>query len=133
MSGNGGDEARDIARRTDDALRAVLFQRLLDRLETEQKRDPTIVLFDRRRPHVFSLSRHGNELIVHQGHKDLLMRVTLRWKHKPNTDDRDEPWKPTVSRTQDRARLALLPEGTQGTIDEIVDKIVVKFLRYTEP
>jgi len=110
----------------------VLFQRLLNRLETEQKKDPTIGLFERK-PYVFSLSRHGNELTVDQGYKDLLMRVTLRWKHKPNTDDRDEPWKATVSRTVEQARLVLLPQGTQGTIDEIVDKIVVTFLRYTEP
>ena len=44
---DGEPEAKDIARRTDDALRAVLFQRVLDRLETEQKKDPTIRLFDR--------------------------------------------------------------------------------------
>jgi hypothetical protein len=38
---DGETEARDIAGRTDDELRAVLFQRVLDRLETEQKKDPT--------------------------------------------------------------------------------------------
>jgi hypothetical protein len=130
--GSGETEARDMAGRTDDALRAVLFQRLLERLEAEQKKDPTIRRFDRK-PYVFSLSRHGNELTVDQGYKDRLMRVTLRWRHKPNTDDLDAPWKATVSRTMDQARLALLPEGPQGTMDEIIEKIVVTFLRYTEP
>ena len=62
-------EARDVARRTDDELRAVLFQRLLDRLKAEQRQDPTIVLFDRK-PYVFSLSRHGNKLTVDQGHTE---------------------------------------------------------------
>ena len=129
---DGETEARNIARRTDDALRAVLFQRLLDRLETEQKKDPTIRRFDRK-PYLFLVSRHGNELTVDQGYKDRLMRVTLRWRHKPNTDDQDAPWKATVSRMMDQARLALLPEGPQGTMDEIIEKIVVTFLKYTEP
>jgi hypothetical protein len=70
---DGETEARNIAGRTDDALRAVLFQRLLERLEAEQKKDPTIRRFDR--PYVFSLSRQ----------------------------------------------------------DEIIEKIVVTFLKYTEP
>jgi hypothetical protein len=50
---------------TDDQLRAALFSDLVARLEAAAATDPTIVVKDRSDA-AFSLSRHGNYLVVHQ-------------------------------------------------------------------
>jgi hypothetical protein len=116
---------------TDDQLRGELFHRLVARLETERKKDPGIVVANRT-PHVFSLSRHGNRLTVDQGHQKRLMRVVLTWKHKRAMAEQDDPWKASVSRSADGARL-VLSGGPEGTIEEMVDTIVDTFLKHTGP
>jgi hypothetical protein len=121
----------DIVRLTDAELRRELFQKLIARLEAERGNDPTVMIFTRT-PFTFSLSRHGNLLSVDQGKDAHVMRIALRRRHRPWTDDHQgEPWTATVSRTPDKARVAL-SGGPDGTLNEIVEAIVERFLRETE-
>ena len=121
----------DIVRLTDAELRRELFQRLIVRLEAERANDPTVMIFTRT-PFTFSLSRHGNLLTVDQGKDAHVMRIALKRRHRVWTDDQQgEPWTATVSRTPDRARVAL-SGGPDGTVTEIVEAIVERFLKETE-
>lgn len=118
----------NIAHPTDDQLRRELFERVVDRLQAEAKKDPAI-LVQNRTPVVFSLSRHGNLLTVYQAEGARLLRGELQWKYTP---DEDAPWTFTVFRAVDRSQLRLEPNGPEATIDTIVDNIVTTFLTQTE-
>ncbi len=115
---------------TDEELRHQLFERLYERLQVEQERDPAILLFNRT-PIAFWSSRHGSLLTVDQSAPGRLMRITLEWRHRPERQPQDEPWTASVFRTADRARVALAG-SVEGTVDDVIDRVVMTFLTGTE-
>ena len=115
----------DLTQLTDDDLRAVLFDALVERLEAEAREDPSIALVNRM-PTVFSVSRRGNLLTLSQGLGLWLLRGVLKWK------DRREGLRTfNVGRASIHSRLAITPDGISGTAEEIVGWIVAMFLERT--
>lgn len=115
----------DLTQLSDDALRAALFDALVERLATETQQDPSIALVNRM-PTVFSVSRQGNLLTLSQGIGLWLLRGVLKWR------DRREGLRAfNVGRAPMPSRLTVTPDGISGTPDEILDWIVAMFLERT--
>jgi hypothetical protein len=109
----------------DDDLRAALFDALVERLEAYAQDDPSIALVNRMTA-VLIVSRGGSLLTLSQGIGLWLLRGDLKSK------DRREGLRTfTVGRATIRSRLAIMPDGFEGTPDEIVDQIVTMFLQWT--
>ena len=119
-----------ITQQTDDQLRVELFKQLVERLEAAVRDDPGSQVFNRTTS-MFSLSRHGNLLTVGQGAGQRLVRGQLTRKQKPGSPD--QPWSFTLSRAEDRSRLASTLDGQEGSADEVLDAIVKGFVENTEP
>lgn len=120
----------EITGQTDDQLRVELFKQLVARLEAAVREDPGAQVFNRTST-MFSLSRHGNLLTVGQGAAHRLVRGQLTRKQTPENADR--PWAFTLTRAEDRSRLASSLDGQEGSADEVLDAIVKSFLESTEP
>ena len=64
-------------------------------------------------------------------------RDDFRWPHchdpfaPQHTLPQDEPWTASVFRTADKARVALAG-SVEGTVDDVVDRVVMTFLTGTE-
>ena len=115
----------DLTQLSDDALRAALFDALVERLATETQQDSSIALVNRM-PTVFSVSRQGNLLTLSQGIGLWLLRGVLKWR------DRREGLRTfNVGRAPMPSRLTVTPDGISGTPDEILDWIVAMFLERT--
>jgi hypothetical protein len=111
----------EIVELTDDVLRDRLFERLYARLQVEHDKDPATLLFNRT-PIAFWSSRHGSLLTVDRGADGRLLRITLDWQHP----SQGEPWKASVFRTADRARVALAG-SVPGNVEDVVDDVVQVF------
>ena len=110
----------------DDDLRTALFEALVERLEAQAQEDPSIALVNRMTA-VLIVSRRGNLLTLSQGIGLWLLRGDLKSK------DRREGLRTfNVGRATIRSRLAIMPEGFEGTPDEILDRLVAMFLEWTE-
>jgi hypothetical protein len=110
---------------SDYDLRAALFHALVERLDAEAREDPSIVPVNRM-PTVLTVSRRGNLLTLSQGIGPLLLRGDLKRK------DRHEGLRTfTVGRATIQSRLAITPDGVEGTLDEILDWILAMFLEWT--
>jgi hypothetical protein len=117
-------DPKAILQMGDDALRKALFERLVKRLDAESSQDQSLT-GDKRSPGVYSLSRSdGHRLTVEQGHGARLLRGVIRW----GPHDGAPPWTFSVSRSVDRARLAMHPGGAEGSISDVVENIVTTFL-----
>jgi hypothetical protein len=109
----------------DDDLRTALFDALVERLEAEARKDPSIALVNRMTA-VLVVSRLGNLLTLSQGLGLWLLRGDLKSK------DRRERLKTfNVGRSAIRSGLAIMPDGFEGAPDEILDRIVTMFLEWT--
>jgi len=113
----------DLMQHSDDDLRAALFDALVKRLDFKALHDPSITVVNRM-PAAFAVSRQGNLLTVTQGIGLRLLRGDLKWKN------RREPRTFSVSRAI-QSRLAIMPDGIEGTPDEILDRVVLMFLEWT--
>jgi hypothetical protein len=110
---------------SDYDLRAALFHALVERLDAKAREDPSIVPVNRL-PTVLTVSRQGNLLTLSQGIGPLLLRGDLKWK------DRQERLRTfTVGRATIQSRLAITPDGVEGTPDQILDWILAMFLEWT--
>jgi hypothetical protein len=110
---------------SDYDLRAALFHALVERLDAKAREDPSIVPVNRL-PTVLTVSRQGNLLTLSQGIGPLLIRGDLKWK------DRQERLRTfTVGRATIQSRLAITPDGVEGTPDQILDWILAMFLEWT--
>jgi hypothetical protein len=115
----------DLTRLSDDALRSALFDALVERLDTETRKDPSIALVNRM-PTVFSVSRQGNLLTLSQGLGLWLLRGVLKWR------DRSEGLRSfNVGRASIHSRLVVMPDGIAGTPEEVLDWIVAMFFEET--
>ncbi|MGE5243873.1 MAG: hypothetical protein ACM3SQ_06575 [Betaproteobacteria bacterium] len=115
----------ELAQLSDNDLRAALFDALVERLDAKAHEDPSIALVNRM-PTVFAVSRHGNLLTLSQGLGPRLLRGDLKWK------DRHEKLRTfNVGRAAIQSRLAITPDGIEGTPDEILDSILAMFLEWT--
>jgi len=110
---------------SDYDLRAALFQALVERLDAKVRADPSIVPLNRM-PTVLTVSRRGNLLTLSQGIGPLLLRGDLKGK-----DRREGLRSFTVGRATIQSRLAITPDGVEGTPDEILDWILAMFLEWT--
>jgi hypothetical protein len=108
----------DLTQLSDDALRAALFDALVERLDAEADNDPSVVVVNRM-PTVVTVSRPGNLLTLSQGLGLWLLRGALKWK-----DDRERLRTFSVGRASLQSKLAITPDGIAGTPDEILDWIV---------
>jgi hypothetical protein len=115
----------DPTQLSDDALRAALFDALVERLAAEAQTDPSIAMVNRM-PTVFSVSRQGNLLTLSQGIGLWLLRGVLKWR-----DRRDGLRSFNVGRAPIHSRLVVMPDGVAGTAGEILDWIVAMFLEKT--
>ena len=113
----------DLTQLSDDALRAALFDALVERLDAEADRDPSFVVVNRM-PTVVTVSRPGNLLTLSQGLGLWLLRGALKWK-----DDRQRLRTFSVGRASIQSKLAITPDGIAGTPDEILDWIVALLAR----
>ena len=119
---------------SDDELGAELFTQLVGRLEVAAKDDATVTV-TKRGPAVFSVSRHGDELIIHPGAgQGIVLAGHLTWKHRSDRDDQDAPWEFRLERVPDNPQLLQgLLDGHQGSAEDMLDHIVETFLKYTDP
>ncbi|MGH9253540.1 MAG: hypothetical protein ACRD3C_03105 [Vicinamibacterales bacterium] len=115
----------DLTQLSDDDLRAALFDALVERLDATAHDDPSIALVNRM-PTVLSVSRRGNLLTLSQGLGLWLLRGDLKWK-----DRRERLRTFNVGRATIQSRLAITPDGIEGTPEEILDRIVAMFLEWT--
>ena len=115
----------DLTQLSDDDLRPALFDALVERLDAKAHEDPSIALVNRM-PTVLAVSRRGNLLTLSQGFGLWLLRGDLKWK-----DRRERLRTFNVSRAAIQSRLAITPDGIEGTPDEILDWIVAMFLEWT--
>jgi len=117
----------DTTQLSDDDLRAALFDALVRRLDAKALDDPTIAVVIRM-PTAFAVSRRGNLLTLSQGIGPRLLRGDLKWK------DRHQRLRTfTVVPATIQSRLAIMPDGIEGTPDAILDRIVAMFLEWTAP
>ena len=115
----------DLTRLSDDALRAALFDALVERLDARVHEDPSITLVNRM-PTVVAVSRRGNLLTLSQGLGLWLLRGDLKSK-----DRRERLRTFNVGRATIQSKLAITPDGISGTPDEILDWIVALLLERT--
>ena len=98
----------NIAPLSDDELRRVLFDRLVQRLDAVSERVYNLRVKDTA-PMVFSISKYGDMLMLKQGDGTRLLSGEVEWK----TLDHNEPWRFTVSRASDPSQLEITP-GAAG-------------------
>jgi hypothetical protein len=110
---------------SDYDLRPALFQALVDRIDAEAYEDPSIVAVNRMQT-VLTVGRRGYLLTLSQGIGPLLLRGDLKGK-----DRREGLRSFTVGRATIQSRLAITPDGVEGTPDEILDWILTTFLEWT--
>lgn len=115
----------DLTQLSDDALRAALFDALVQRFDTKAREDPSIALVNRM-PTVLAVSRQGYLLTLSQGLGLWMLRGVLKWK-----DDRERLRTFNVGRATVPSKLAITPDGIAGTPDEILDWIMAMFLERT--
>jgi hypothetical protein len=115
----------DLTQLSDDDLRAALFDALVERLDAKAREDPSIAWVNRM-PTVLTVSRSGNLLTLSQGLGLWLLRGDLKWK-----DRRASRRTFNVGRATIQSRLAITPDGIEGTPDEILGWIVAMFLEWT--
>jgi len=115
----------DLTRLSDDALRAALFDALVERLDAKVHQDPSITLVNRM-PTVVAVSRRGTLLTLSQGLGMWLLRGDLKSK-----DRRERLRTFNVGRATIQSKLAITPDGISGTPDEILDWIMALLLERT--
>jgi hypothetical protein len=111
-----------IKEMNDDDLRRLLFDRVVERLDAEQARDPSLKV-QNRAPYLFSLQRSdGCLLAIDRCDAGVLMRGRIFGRPWLN----QEPWKFDIARTSDGTGLRM--PNHQGSIDDIAENIVRIFL-----
>ena len=115
----------DLTQLSDEDLRAALFDALVERLDAKALEDPSIVVVNRM-PAAFAVSRRGTLLTLTQGLGLRLLRGDLKWQNH-----RERPRTFSVDRGTIQSRLAIMPDRTEGTPGEILDRIVAMFLGWT--
>src|SRR4029453_17340539 len=115
----------DLTELADDDLRTTLFDALVERLAAKAHEDPSIEVVNWM-PTAFAVTRRGNLLTLSQGVGVWLLRGDLKWK-----DRSERPRTFNVGRATMQSKLAIMPDGIEGTPDEILDRIVAMFLEWT--
>jgi hypothetical protein len=115
----------DLTQLGDEDLGAALFTELVDRLDAKAHEDSSIAVVNRM-ARTFAVSRRGSLLTLSQGIGVRLLRGDLKSK-----DRRDSSRTFNVGRAAMRSKLAIAPDGIEGTADEILDWIVTMFVDWT--
>jgi hypothetical protein len=119
-------QTSDLTQLNDDDLRTALFDALVERFDAKALGEPSIAVVNRM-PTAFVVSRGGNLLTLSQGMGLWLLRGDLRWKNRGRGLQTF-----TVGRAPIQSRLAIMPDHIEGTPEEVLDRIVVMFLEWTD-
>ncbi len=115
----------DLSHLRDDDLRVALFAAVVDRFDQKAREDPSVAIVNRM-PSVLAVSRRGTSLTLSQGRGLSLLRGDLKWR-----DQSEQPQSFTVRRATLYSRLVIMPDGLEGTPDEILDRIILMLLEGT--
>jgi hypothetical protein len=109
---------------SDDDLRRILFDRVVEKLDTERARDKSLAVYHRGPYLLFSLQRaDGCMLTIDRCDACVLLRgqvIGRPWLAQ-------QPWTFNIARSPDGTRLRMHARP-EGSIDEIAENIVRTFL-----
>jgi len=112
---------------TDDDLRRLLFETVVEKLDVAHARDRCLAVYNRS-PDLFSLQRaDGCVLTIDRCDARVLLRGRVIGRRGPD----EQLWTFTIVRSPDGRRLRLHPDHA-GSIDEIAETIVRTFLDPSE-